>query len=417
MTHTKITHTSYTEKNGYVFRKRTKGGVLSISLQTRDPMEATHRASAMTIRFLNLESNYVEYVGMKAALMVYRDELVRTRKLAHLTAIMNASAAPQAINANEPMQPLTIEAISAQMAVQELTQETEGTLLEQAKSFYLQDKARDWGSVKTGKNVESALNLFFSFCATQGIATVEEITKPIIANYKLFLDNKYPAPSTRKQRLVDLSSFFAYCMNQREWIERNPVAGMQYKKAEVVNKKIPVSREEYELVMSGHDVQHSEETKHIISLFYHTGVRMNELVQLGKNDYREIDGVKCISINREDGKTTKNLSSIRNIPLNDTLLEMGIWEKKPVFRLSIKQIEKRLQNQFDVLKIKRTSHCFRYSLINRLADLEGVEDSTRYAITGHSNENMSDSVYRTRLPLKKMKNALDRAAGEQVGRI
>lgn len=46
-------------------------------------------------------------------------------------------------------------------------------------------------------------------------------------------------------------------------------------------------------------------------------------------DYRDIDGIKCISINAEDGKQAKNDSSISDIPISDELLRMGIWEAKP----------------------------------------------------------------------------------------
>lgn len=46
-------------------------------------------------------------------------------------------------------------------------------------------------------------------------------------------------------------------------------------------------------------------------------------------DYREIDGIKCISIKAEDGRQAKNDSSISDIPISDELLRMGIWEGKP----------------------------------------------------------------------------------------
>lgn len=55
MSHTKITYVSYTEKNGFVWRKRTQGSLISISLQTRNSNGAHQRSLYITLRFYELE--------------------------------------------------------------------------------------------------------------------------------------------------------------------------------------------------------------------------------------------------------------------------------------------------------------------------------------------------------------------------
>lgn len=49
---TKITDCSYTQKNGYVWRKRFKNSTLSIMLKTHDHNEGLKNATLMTMKFL-----------------------------------------------------------------------------------------------------------------------------------------------------------------------------------------------------------------------------------------------------------------------------------------------------------------------------------------------------------------------------
>ncbi len=63
----KIEHTSYTDENGYVWRKRCQSGMISISIKTREPQEALQRATRMHLRFLELEKaqlNRAEIQGL-----------------------------------------------------------------------------------------------------------------------------------------------------------------------------------------------------------------------------------------------------------------------------------------------------------------------------------------------------------------
>ena len=147
-----------------------------------------------------------------------------------------------------------------------------------------------------------------------------------------------------------------------------------------------------------------------MNLLYHCGLRVSEFSQLTKNDYREIEGIKYISINSDDNKTVKNESSIRNIPLNEALLALGAWEDKPVMKYGDNRTMNAITKAFDKIGLKRSTHCFRHSLSNRLRDTNAT-DSIRAYILGHAQANMTDRVYITREPLLQMKAALDVTGG------
>lgn len=116
--------------------------------------------------------------------------------------------------------------------------------------------------------------------------------------------------------------------------------------------------------------------------------------------------MKVISINDKDGKSVKNASSIRNIPIGEALLNMGLWEVKPFLGWGKNNAAaSRVAFAFSKLGSKHSTHHFRYSLSKRLGDCE-VPDSIRYSILGHAHSVTTDRVYVTRQPLMQMKKAL-----------
>lgn len=58
-------------------------------------------------------------------------------------------------------------------------------------------------------------------------------------------------------------------------------------------------------------------------LGYATGARIEELCQLTRGDLVNYDGISAISINNENGKTIKNASSKRFVPLHNVICDLG----------------------------------------------------------------------------------------------
>ena len=405
---TQVIHTSYTKKAGYVWRKRYAKDTLSIALQTQEPAEATRRSASLTIRFMQLETMAVPFTVMRDALKAYRDELLKGEKLALLQAMVrNATGSAESdSNAVPEYQPTQSEKV-AQIAIQRELEQVEGHSLEEAKKAFF-DANTEWKQ-KTIKDYSSCIDRFILWAAANQITNIEAITKDNIIQFKAYMDEAGLAPLTKQKILTRMGSMFSFTVDVKEWLPKNPVTGMMYKKVAVQKPKEEITPEQFEAAVSHASVQNDYQTKWAMNLMYYTGMRISELCQLTKADYIEIEGIKCVSINtHEEGKSTKTETSKRNIPLCNALLEMGVWEEKPVLKTGVNRNMDAVSKAFNRINLKRSTHCFRHSISNRLRDT-GCEDSTRYFILGHAQATITDRVYVTRLPLMKMKAALNEA--------
>ncbi|EOI2372461.1 tyrosine-type recombinase/integrase [Klebsiella aerogenes] len=206
---------------------------------------------------------------------------------------------------------------------------------------------------------------------------------------------------------MKLQALLNFCINKREYISSNPVNGLTYSKVTTVNTKNEISPTVFtEVINSLYVTNYQGRLKELLLILWNTGMRIGEAmaIQLLSEDFREVDGVKCISINTENGKQVKNASSIRNIPINSHLNELysilrGLPKGKPVLGWNKNNAAaSRVANSFMQLGYKHSTHDFRYSLSNRLRDID-VADSVRYCILGHAHTTTTDRVYITRKPL------------------
>ncbi|RWS61412.1 hypothetical protein DN597_27310 [Enterobacter cloacae] len=95
---------------------------------------------------------------------------------------------------------------------------------------------------------------------------------------------------------------------------------MLFNKIETVNTKTEIAPVTYqEAISSAYVNNYKGKLKELLMILWITGMRIGEANQLRPEDFREVDGVRCISINTENGKTVKCDSSVRNIPINSHL--------------------------------------------------------------------------------------------------
>ncbi|MBW9385036.1 hypothetical protein FHC52_22415 [Enterobacter sp. EC_64] len=127
-------------------------------------------------------------------------------------------------------------------------------------------------------------------------------------------------PRSRQDALIKLQALFGFCVNKRDWLQSNPVRGMLFNKIETVNTKTEIAPVTYqEAISSAYVNNYKGKLKELLMILWITGMRIGEANQLRPEDFREVDGVRCISINTENGKTVKCDSSVRNIPINSHL--------------------------------------------------------------------------------------------------
>lgn len=158
-----------------------------------------------------------------------------------------------------------------------------------------------------------------------------------------------------------------------------------------------------------------------------SGMRLGEAAQLRKADVRKENGVPVFDINVEDGKRTKNASSVRLVPVHPRLIELGfldfvakqpegfLWpenlrtaatpERSPTDELS-KLLMRRLRSS-GVKDERKTIHSFRHTVSKRLAALS-IPEYQIADILGHENESMTTGRYGGGTPPDAMLQALSK---------
>ena len=175
----------------------------------------------------------------------------------------------------------------------------------------------------------------------------------------------------------------------------------------------------------------------LIALF--TGARLGEIGQLRLSDIRKSeDDIYYFDINEEeDDKSVKQKSSIRKIPIHDTLIKLDILgyieelEKKKQSKLFPKEIRDNTKRFHYLQKclsdyIKRTGiesspektktfHSFRHTVRTKFVDLE-IKEEIIDEILGHSSQGRSigrkvythtDLLQQKNAAMKKLKYDLD----------
>ncbi|EOK5745617.1 tyrosine-type recombinase/integrase [Citrobacter freundii] len=387
--HFSCTHLSHSQKDGYLWRKKLNNRTLSVSLRTRLPEIAKFRAQKLTIQYVRFKELSLPFESLRNALKSYRDRLVDDALLMVLEGGSDMSTMP-----------LTTVYEKAVHPVSEVLEE------------WCEDNRADW-KLRTEKLNRRSVNLFIEWAKRHSIKNVEDVTKQHIADFKRFLDERYQAPRSRQDALIKLQALFNFCIDKRDYLTANPVKGMTYSKVTSINHKVEITPSEYEKVMKTDYVKGYEDLKWLLAILWNTGMRIGEAIQLRPEDFRIVDGIKCISINTEDGKQVKNETSIRDIPISEALLRMGIWDTKPRLGWTKNNAAgSRIAFAFKQIGIEHSSHDFRYSLSNRLRDCD-VADSVRYSILGHAHKTTTDRVYKTRQPLKQMLLALNKATSDR----
>lgn len=398
---TQIAHKQYTPKKGYLWRKRYQKNILCIHLKTRDDEIAIKMCSLITIRYIELKSLDVPFKAMREMLKKFRDDIITAHEIEHLRSIVTASQeAPHALATTSPMQVVGYDVNPPQKAIQ-------GHSLRDAQKAYFNANT-EWKE-KTIKAYSGCIDRFILWCANNNIHTVEEITKDHVISFKSSMDDEQLASMTKQKIITALGSMFNFIVNVKEWVGKNPFRGMNYKKISVENPKEEVTLMQFKMLIQQAAVKEDKQNYWANVLMYYTGMRVSELRQITKDDYIEIEGIKCISINTyEEGKTTKTESSKRNIPICDALIALNVWEEKPVMKYGLNSIMDKVSKAYKSIGLKRSSHCYRHSMSNRLRDTD-TDDSTRAFILGHAANGITDRVYITRLPLQKMLKALNEA--------
>ncbi|TSJ58135.1 tyrosine-type recombinase/integrase [Atlantibacter subterranea] len=149
-----------------------------------------------------------------------------------------------------------------------------------------------------------------------------------------------------------------------------------------------------------------------------TGARIGEILQLTQNDIKQVDGLLYIDINKENGKTVKNESSIRCVPLTDGAMGFSLdkfkqWIERqpsgPIFKESATaHVE---LNAFIKRHTVDTGEVSFHSLRHYMATIaraKGVTEADIGGILGHASTDITFGVYGSAVSIHRSAEVLQK---------
>ncbi len=250
-------------------------------------------------------------------------------------------------------------------------------------------------SLHTIKAYQYDIQKFIEFLTEKSVR-VQQATKSDIRD---FLSNQYDLGLTKKtvaRRLASIKSFYKYLINI-EFIDKNPSLFLQSPK---LSKELPnfIDEKIIDELMNQPDTDTVKglRDRAIIELFYSTGMRLSELINLDIGSINTKDYlIKVVGKGNKDrlipfGKRAK--FCIENYLKKRALALKSSFEGTPLFvnsknqRVPKRTIQRRVSNYIKlVAEGKRLGphilrHSFATHLMNKGADIRAVGD-----LLGHSN--------------------------------
>ena len=250
-------------------------------------------------------------------------------------------------------------------------------------------------SLHTIKAYQYDIQKFIEFLTEKSVR-VQQATKSDIRD---FLSNQYDLGLTKKtvaRRLASIKSFYKYLINT-EFIDKNPSLFLQSPK---LSKELPnfIDEKIIDELMNQPDIDTVKglRDRAIMELFYSTGMRLSELINLDIGSINTKDHlIKVVGKGNKDrlipfGKRAKfcieNYLKKRALALKSSFKGTPLFVNSKNQRVPKRTIQRRVSNYIKlVAEGKRLGphilrHSFATHLMNKGADIRAVGD-----LLGHSN--------------------------------
>ena len=251
------------------------------------------------------------------------------------------------------------------------------------------------------KDIES----FQKFLFDNGTKVSKEINYSFIRQWIVYLsENKYSKTSINR-KIASLKSYFNFLVNI-EKIDSSPLKGHKNLKS---SSKIVIPFSEDEVIEVFENFKSSnisERDKLIIEMFYSTGIRREELINIKIEDiFHDQSLIKILGKRNKERlipmlpRLSKNIRTY----VKDNNMSKFLFESKKSKKISVSTVYRLINKYFRLVstKVKVSPHVLRHTFATHMIN-NGADINTIKEILGHSS--LSSTQIYTKIKLPKIVN-------------
>ena len=157
-------------------------------------------------------------------------------------------------------------------------------------------------SAHTRKSYKSDIKLFLWFASEiLKLSSVTHCKKLHIVKFRNWLTDTDYSPKSINRKISSLSTYFNF-LTEKEFLDFNPCLGVKKPRQVVLKETNDLSDEEARELLTLVAQKASPLHRAIIYLFFSTGIRKSELIELKLKDFEEINGEMTIRVKAKGGK-------------------------------------------------------------------------------------------------------------------
>ena len=260
------------------------------------------------------------------------------------------------------------------------------------------------------------VKVFEKFLAQNDCKISNEINYSFIRQWIVSLsENRYSKTSINR-KIASLKSYFNFLVNI-DIIESSPLKGHKNLKSssKIV---IPFSEDEIMQVFENfNDSKISDRDKLIIEIFYSTGLRREELINIKIQDIFLKEGLIKILGKRSKERLIPILPSLsKNLKnfISNNNNSKYLFETKKLKKISVSTVYRLINKYFRLVssKVKVSPHVLRHTFATHMLN-NGADINTIKEILGHSS--LSSTQIYTKIKLPKIVNDYNKSHPRELG--
>ena len=260
------------------------------------------------------------------------------------------------------------------------------------------------------------VKVFEKFLAQNDCKISNEINYSFIRQWIVSLSEKSYSKTSINRKIASLKSYFNFLVNI-DIIESSPLKGHKNLKSssKIV---IPFSEDEIMQVFENfNDSKISDRDKLIIEIFYSTGLRREELINIKIQDIFLQEGLIKILGKRSKERLIPILPSLsKNLKnfISNNNNSKYLFETKKLKKISVSTVYRLINKYFRLVssKVKVSPHVLRHTFATHMLN-NGADINTIKEILGHSS--LSSTQIYTKIKLPKIVNDYNKSHPRELG--